>query len=101
MTLESKGLQITFVKFYQGVTVDNQSNQTSSRVISERTVQDKNLVTIEKTVDGVLITTEEISGRRSFTEIPYNNLAYIKYASQEKVVAEPKLVVEPKAKISK
>ena len=79
-----KDLKITFVKFYQGVTVDNQSNQTSSKVVSERTVQDKNLVSIEKTEDGVLVTTEEVSGRKSYTEIPYNNLAYIKFEAVEK-----------------
>ena len=88
-----KDLKIVFVKFYQGVMVNNTSNQTSARVISERSVQDRNLVSIEKSANGVMLVTEEVSGRKSYTEIPYNNLAYINYEAEEKAnetKAQPK-----------
>lgn len=85
-----KNLKITFVKFYQGVMVNNTSNQTSAKVIEKVSVQEKNLVSIEKSEDGVLITTTEISGRKSYTEIPYNNLAYINYEALETAAPETK-----------
>lgn len=72
-------MKITFVKFYQGVQVHNTSNQTSSAVVTERTSQNRNLVAITKTNEGVWITTTEHNGKKSHTEIPYNNVAYINY----------------------
>lgn len=85
-----KDLRITFVKFYQGVMLHNTSNQTSAKVVTERSVQDKNLVSIEKSDDGVMVVTEEISGRKSYTEIPYNNLAYINFEATETKANESK-----------
>lgn len=75
-----KDLKITFVKFYQGVNLASVSNQTSARVIEERSTNERFTVTIEKSAIGVLLThTENSTGTKHYTEVPFNNLAYINY----------------------
>ena len=90
-----KNLKITMVKFYQGVNIDQQSNMNSAKVISERSVQEKKLVKIEKSDIGVLITTEDVNGRVGYTEVPFNNLAYINYEAGQ---AEAEQTAKSKAK---
>lgn len=72
-------LKIRMVKFYQGVNIDMKTNMNSMSVVEKRDVQNKQLVSIEKTAIGVLIKTEDVTGRIGYTEIPFNNLAYINY----------------------
>ena len=85
-----KNLKITMVKFYQGVMVHDTNNQVSSKVVTERTTTNRNLVSIEKTNDGVMIITTDYNERTSYTEVPYNNLAYINYEPQTKQDREQK-----------
>ena len=70
--------EILQVKFYQAVRVDDQSGLTSLKTVKVPTTQTPKLVKIERGDFSILITTDD-KGRISYTEIPFNNVAYIIY----------------------
>lgn len=74
-----KDLKIVQVKYYQGVMLNNKSGCTSSQVVTVRTTTNKDLVSIEKTEKGVLVITDSVGTGKSYTEVPFNNVAYINY----------------------
>lgn len=72
-------LKIKMVKFYQGVVVANNSNQTSAKAVYTRSVAEPRLISIEHGAIGIMITTELKEGGNEYTLIPYNNVAYVSH----------------------
>lgn len=74
--------KIQMVKFYQGIMLGFASNVTSISANAVKTVQVPKVITIEKTAIGVMVTTNDTK-TLTLTEIPFNNVQYISYESQE------------------
>lgn len=97
-------LKIKMVKFYQGVTVANNSSQVSCRANYTRTTTEPRLVTIEHGERGVMIVTELASGQDEYTLVPYNNVAYVTHELVSKEDSEQKgkpNAVKPAAQAAK